>query len=155
MSSLKLTTLFVITIILFGCMKLDKSFAIAWWDENHEAAKLIVKLVNEDESIDSVDINRAEKFDGNIYKELIEILGNTNLKRVSILRDKKDVRFIKNVRLIIDSSGLSTDGCGLTIEFISSDDYLEKLRNHAGYIESIDGHPKWYIVLYGAEDICT
>ncbi|RUO79657.1 hypothetical protein [Pseudidiomarina taiwanensis] len=154
MNRIKCFALILLIFSIPSCSKMDKSIATQWWGANSETAMQIVSVLEQDVKIDVVDTSDEDKFKGEVYRRLVGLLIQANLKKISVLRGKINRSEIDNVRFIIDSYGLSTDGCGLTVEYINSDNYLSNLKNHVAYIEQINGNPHWYIAIYGDNGSC-
>jgi len=155
---MKIINYFILISLIIGtqsCSKIDKSIATQWWSNNKETAIQIVKTLEQDADIDAVDVNDDDKFESETYRKLVSLLMKAKLKKVTALRGENGNSAIKNVRFVIDSSGISTDGCGLTVEYVNSDNYLSNLRSHVAYIEQIDGKPHWFIAIYGNKDGCV
>lgn len=154
MNRIKCFALIMLIFSIPSCSKMDRSIAIQWWGVNSETAMQILTVLGQDVRIDVVDTSNEDKFKGEIYRKLVGLLTQANLKKISVLRGKTNRSEIYNVRFIIDSYGLSTDGCGLTVEYINSENYLRNLKSHVAYIEQINGNPHWYIAIYGDKSIC-
>jgi len=154
MNWIKCYALMMLVFIIPSCSKMDKSIAIQWWGANSETAMQIASVLEQDVKINSVDTSDDDKFKGEVYRSLVGLLIQANLKKISVLRGKTNRSEIDNVRFIIDSSGLSTDGCGLTVEYINSENYLSNLTAHVAYIEQIRGYPRWYVAIYGDKRSC-
>lgn len=154
MKIIKCVFFMILALSVQACSSMDKSMANQWWSDNNEIAKEIVRIIEDDPNINLVDTSDEGKFESEAYTRLFELLIKIDQKKISVLRYDDIRSTIKNVRFVVYSSGFSTDGCGLAVEYIDSHDYLNNLKNHAAHIEGITDTQKWFIVVYGDKDRC-